>query len=69
MKKTIITVVLIIALLMLNACTNKSNSNIPSNCKTYFDGCNTCGVAEGKIVGCTEKACGLYSEPKCLELN
>lgn len=40
----------------------------PSNCKSYFDGCNQCGreVFWGEMA-CTMMACEKPLEPKCLE--
>lgn len=37
------------------------------DCVSYFDGCNTCTVSGGTIVGCTETACTTFQEPKCLQ--
>jgi len=39
------------------------------NCLSWFDGCNTCTVENGRIHMCTEQECTVYSEPKCLEYN
>lgn len=38
-----------------------------TDCISYFDGCNTCMVADGEIVGCTKMFCEVPSEPYCLE--
>jgi putative hemolysin len=37
-------------------------------CKSWYDGCNTCFVTDGKISGCTEKACSeeMKTKPNCL---
>ncbi|MBU4241774.1 MAG: hypothetical protein KKA65_03655 [Nanoarchaeota archaeon] len=40
---------------------------IPSKCKKYFDGCNVCDIFNGELRICTQKGCGEYEEPKCLE--
>jgi len=42
-----------------------------TNCKSYFDGCNTCFVTGGKIGGCTRMACSdeMKKEPKCMLYN
>ncbi len=59
-------------LLFLVSCTPINDTDL-TNCKTYFDGCNTCSVVEGSLQGCTEKACesvdgsSAYKEPECLE--
>lgn len=37
-----------------------------SKCKSYFDGCNTCFVSDGKIGWCTKMYCENPEEPKCL---
>lgn len=36
-----------------------------TNCTSYFDGCNTCSVKDGKPDVCTEMYCETPSEPKC----
>jgi hypothetical protein len=38
-----------------------------TNCTSYFDGCNTCTVQDGKIGGCTRMFCETPEAPKCLE--
>jgi putative hemolysin len=40
-------------------------------CKSWYDGCNTCFVTDGKISGCTEKACSeeMKTKPKCILLT
>lgn len=68
MAKKIIIIGIMLGLLLVTGCSTKSNESIDlSNCKKYFDGCNTCAVVDGKITACTEKACGVYQEPKCTE--
>ncbi len=37
------------------------------SCQSYFDGCNTCMVQSGQIVGCTKMMCETLEEPKCLK--
>ncbi len=37
-----------------------------SNCKKYYDGCNTCEKM-GMDEVCTEKYCSEFGEPKCLD--
>ena len=39
---------------------------IPNNCLTWDDGCNTCGVNQGKITMCTEMFCFAQGTPECL---
>ena len=63
--------------LFLISCTKISNSDLDlTNCKTYFDGCNTCSIIDGEIEGCTEIGCEFVDtednpterpEPECLE--
>lgn len=40
---------------------------IPNYCSSYYDGCNTCAVENGKITACTKRACLTLEAPKCLE--
>ena len=35
-------------------------------CSSWFDGCNTCRVEEGKILECTRKFCFRLAAPRCL---
>jgi len=42
------------------------NPDIPENCSSWFDGCNTCMTNEGELGGCTKKMCFTYETPKCL---
>jgi len=72
--KKLIIVTSLFLILFLIGCTQINDTNIDlENCKTYFDGCNTCSVIDGEITGCTEKACesvdggSAYKEPECLE--
>jgi len=32
-------------------------AEIPANCESWFDGCNTCGVQNGKLTFCTQREC------------
>lgn len=44
-------------------------SNIPSNCVTWFDGCNRCSIVDG-VSACTELYCLLPTGPfECLEFQ
>jgi hypothetical protein len=38
---------------------------IPHNCVTWYDGCNTCSVDNGSIQGCTMMMCFTQNEPYC----
>ncbi len=40
---------------------------IPKNCISWYDGCNTCSVKDGKIGMCTQRACFRQWTPKCLK--
>ena len=53
-----------------NAYCNDENENlsvqIPEGCATWYDGCNTCSVQEGKLSICTLMMCFKNGEPSCL---
>jgi hypothetical protein len=38
---------------------------IPKNCATWYDGCNTCSVKDGKVGFCTRRMCLRIGEPSC----
>lgn len=38
-----------------------------TNCTSYFDGCNTCTVEEGKLWACTLMYCEQMGTPTCLQ--
>ena len=40
--------------------------NIPHNCITWFDGCNTCTVTNGIKGSCTRRKCSSTKDPHCL---
>ncbi len=40
---------------------------IPTECKAFFDGCNTCNKTENGAVACTLMACETYEKPKCID--
>jgi len=44
-------------------------TTIPSDCISWFDGCNTCSVSKEKITDCTKKICSvvMLGEPTCLQ--
>jgi len=48
-------------------CERNAQQDISEFCISWFDGCNTCSVTDGKISGCTEKYCEVIEEPKCLD--
>lgn len=40
--------------------------SIPTNCASWFDGCNTCSIdVNGNIEGCTMMYCFSHSTPQC----
>ena len=42
------------------------SNNIPENCASWNDGCNTCMVnKDGSIGGCTRMMCFIKNDPKC----
>jgi hypothetical protein len=42
-----------------------NTQQIPNNCISWFDGCNTCSVNNGKIGGCTMMMCFQQGTPEC----
>ena len=42
-----------------------SKPTIPSNCATWYDGCNTCSVTNGKVRFCTRRMCLRMDDPAC----
>lgn len=44
----------------------KPSRGIPKDCISWFDGCNRCLVKEGKVWGCTRRACFKQGETSCL---
>ena len=41
---------------------------IPADCKTWYDGCNTCRAMEGGFHSCTRKLCtDKFGAAKCLD--
>jgi len=43
----------------------KCVGKIPSNCASWYDGCNTCSVNNGKIGACTRMYCFSPGESEC----
>ena len=41
----------------------------PKDCKTWYNGCNTCQCNDGKIGGCTKMGCPTKKEPYCKKLH
>ena len=47
-----------------------ANPNIiPTNCASWYDGCNTCSVINGNIGGCTMMMCFRQGNPYCQSFN
>ena len=44
-------------------------NKMPDNCATWFDGCNTCQVEDGKSKICTLMYCHTKNEPYCMNFN
>jgi len=42
-----------------------TNNNIPANCLTWFDGCNTCSIVNGQVGSCSMMMCFRQGTPKC----
>ena len=40
-------------------------TQIPINCTSWYDGCNTCGAADGQITFCTKMMCFQQETPYC----
>ena len=43
--------------------------NIPNNCVTWHDGCNTCRVNNGVIGACTRMMCFREDNPRCIQYS
>lgn len=44
-----------------------SSSTIPDNCLSWYDGCNTCRVVNGRLSSCTRMMCIREDPPRCLD--
>lgn len=44
-------------------------NEVPDGCISWYDGCNTCGVENGKIGACTMRACLRLDTPRCLQYS
>ena len=40
-------------------------SRVPEDCISWYDGCNTCRVSQGDILGCTRMMCFKRGDPYC----
>jgi len=40
---------------------------LPENCVSWYDGCNTCVAENGKLTACTLMYCETPSQPYCIE--
>ena len=52
-------------LVLLSTQSAKSEGEIPNNCESWFDGCNSCRVENGQLTFCTEMACSENYDPYC----
>uniref|UniRef100_A0A6C0CXR2 Antistasin-like domain-containing protein n=1 Tax=viral metagenome TaxID=1070528 RepID=A0A6C0CXR2_9ZZZZ len=43
------------------------HNDIPNDCISWYDGCNTCRVSNGNIGGCTRMMCFKEDNPRCLQ--
>lgn len=76
MKKIIAVGIFLCGLLVVNGCgvpfvEKEDVKNELENCTSWFDGCNTCSVNNGKVEECTLKFCSedQYEEPRCVKLK
>ena len=51
---------------VLNQPNSHNGNNIPLNCDTWFDGCNTCRVSNGILGPCTRMMCFREENPYCI---
>jgi hypothetical protein len=45
------------------------NTQIPTTCTLWNDGCNNCGVNNGKLTFCTKRMCFRKQKPHCLKYS
>lgn len=57
---------LLVAILGLSVLSFWGASFASESCTTYYDGCNTCTVANGKVA-CTKMACKATEKPYCID--
>lgn len=70
MKKKILLLILLVLIFSLGCNKEDKKTEIDlKNCKTYYDGCNTCELVNEEMGSCTERYCEPqeYEQPKCLE--
>lgn len=61
-------IILALCISMLFSVWTQAGELIEMNkCSSYYDGCNTCSVVNGKIGACTEMYCMEKWTPKCLK--
>ena len=46
---------------------NIIHDTIPKNCKTWYDGCNTCMINNGILGACTRMMCFREDTPRCIQ--
>lgn len=46
---------------------SQQDGTCPRDCKSWYDGCNTCRCNNGKIESCTERFCIRRDTPRCLD--
>jgi len=46
---------------------NIIHNTIPNNCKTWYDGCNTCMVNNGVLGACSRMMCFRMDTPRCIQ--
>jgi len=49
--------------------THNNHNAIPSNCVSWYDGCNTCQVNNGILGACTRMMCFREGNPYCLRFD
>ena len=52
---------------LLSSPQNIIHDTIPNNCKTWYDGCNTCMVNDGILGACSRIMCFKEDMPRCLQ--
>ena len=50
-------------------CQVANEISIPDNCATWYDGCNTCQVRDGRAEICTLMYCFRNNEPYCMSYH
>lgn len=50
-------------------CISQVDITIPNNCMTWYDGCNTCQVRNGRADICTLMYCFVQNEPYCMNFH